>query len=200
MHVRTHSVEATREVAAALEPLLGAGDVILLSGDLGAGKTAFVQGLAAALGVQEPVTSPTFTLAASYEGRLRLHHLDFYRLDNLAEVLDLDLPELLEDVATICIEWGEVVVPELPRDFLRIRIELGHIEDLDDARVLEIEAIGPSWVARQEQLITAWSQWLSTETGELFSVGAWRRNSNSAGRRCYRRTRGRYRFLPHGAR
>ena len=90
-----------------------------------------------------------------------------YRLDNLAEVLDLDLPELLEDDATICIEWGEVVVPELPRDFLRIRIELGHIEDLDDARVLEIEAIGPSWVARQKQLITAWSQWLSTETGEL---------------------------------
>ena len=167
MHVRTHSVEATREVAAALEPLLGAGDVILLSGDLGAGKTAFVQGLAAALGVQEPVTSPTFTLAASYEGRLRLHHLDVYRLDNLAEVLDLDQPELLEDDATICIEWGEVVVPELPRDFLRIRIQLGHIEDLDDARVLEIEAIGPSWVARQKQLITAWSQWLSTETGEL---------------------------------
>ena len=159
MHVRTHSVEATREVAAALEPLLGAGDVILLSGDLGAGKTAFVQGLAAALGVQEPVTSPTFTLAASYEGRLRLHHLDVYRLDNLAEVLDLDLPELLEDDATICIE--------LPRDFLRIRIQLGHIEDLDDARVLEIEAIGPSWVARQKQLTTAWSQWLSAETGEL---------------------------------
>ena len=95
------------------------------------------------------------------------HHLDVYRLDNLAEVLDLDLPELLEDDATICIEWGEVVVPELPRDFLRIRIQLGHIEDLDDARVLEIEAIGPSWVARQKQLTTAWSQWLSTETGEL---------------------------------
>ena len=141
--------------------------VLALSGELGAGKTTFVKTLARELGVNEVVTSPTFTLAASYEGRLRLHHLDVYRLDNLAEVLDLDLPELLEDDATICIEWGEVVVPELPRDFLRIRIQLGHIEDLDDARVLEIEAIGPSWVARQKQLTTAWSQWLSTETGEL---------------------------------
>ena len=167
MHVRTRSVEATRQVAAALEPILQPGDVILLSGDLGAGKTAFVQGLAAALGVTEQVTSPTFTMAASYAGRLRLHHLDVYRLDNLAEVLDLDLPELLEDHATICIEWGEVVVPELPRDFLRIRIQLGHLEDVDDARVLEIEPIGPSWVSRKQKLEEAWKDWTTAETGEL---------------------------------
>ena len=167
MHVRTRSVEATRQVAAALEPILLPGDVILLSGDLGAGKTAFVQGLAAALGVTEQVTSPTFTLAASYEGRLRLHHLDVYRLDNLAEVLDLDLPELLEDHATICIEWGEVVVPALPRDFLRIRIQLGHLEDIDDARVLEIEPIGPSWVSRKQKLEEAWKDWTTAETGDL---------------------------------
>jgi tRNA threonylcarbamoyladenosine biosynthesis protein TsaE len=167
LHVRTRSVDATRQVAASLEPLLHSGDVILLSGDLGAGKTAFVQGLAAALGVQERVTSPTFTLAASYEGRLRLHHLDVYRLENLAEVLDLDLPELLDDRAVICIEWGEVVVPELPRDFLRIRIQLGHPEEIDDARVLEIEPIGPSWVSRNQQLNLAWADWVITETEDF---------------------------------
>ena len=167
LHVRTRSVDATRQVAASLEPLLHSGDVILLSGDLGAGKTAFVQGLAAALGVQERVTSPTFTLAVSYEGRLRLHHLDVYRLDNLAEVLDLDLPELLDDRAVICIEWGEVVVPELPRDFLRIRIQLGHPEEIDDARVLEIEPIGPSWVSRNQQLNLAWADWVITETEDF---------------------------------
>ena len=167
LHVRTRSVDATRQVAASLEPLLHSGDVILLSGDLGAGKTAFVQGLAAALGVQERVTSPTFTLAASYEGRLRLHHLDVYRLENLAEVLDLDLPELLDDRAVICIEWGEVVVPELPRDFLRIRIQLGHPEEIDDARVLEIEPIGPSWVSRNQQPNLAWADWVITETEDF---------------------------------
>ena len=167
LHVRTRSVDATRQVAAALEPLVRPGDVILLSGDLGAGKTAFVQGLAVALGVQERVTSPTFTLAASYEGRLRLHHLDEYRLDNLAEVLDLDLPELLEDRAVICIEWGEVVIPELPRDFLRIRIQLGHPEEIDAARVLEIEPIGPSWVSRNHQLNLAWADWIISETEDF---------------------------------
>ena len=122
LHARTRSVEATRQVAAALEPLLRPGDVILLSGDLGAGKTAFVQGLAAALGVKEQVTSPTFTLAASYEGRLRLHHLDVYRLDNLAEVLDLDLPELLEDHVSVS-NGAKSWFPNC-RDFLRIRIQL----------------------------------------------------------------------------
>ena len=167
LHVRTRSVDATRQVAAALEPLVRPGDVILLSGDLGAGKTAFVQGLAVALGVQERVTSPTFTLAASYEGRLRLHHLDVYRLENLAEVLDLDLPELLEDRAVICIEWGEVVIPELPRDFLRIRIQLGDLEEIDDARLLEIELIGPSWVSRHQQLNLAWADWVISETEDF---------------------------------
>ena len=167
LHVRTHSVDVTRQVAAALEPVLRPGDVILLSGDLGAGKTAFVQGLAVALGVQERVTSPTFTLAASYEGRLRLHHLDVYRLENLAEVLDLDLPELLEDRAVICIEWGEVVIPELPRDFLRIRIQLGDLEEIDDARLLEIELIGPSWVSRHQPLNLAWADWVISETEDF---------------------------------
>ena len=164
LHVRTRSVDATRQVAAALEPLLRPSDVILLSGDLGAGKTAFVQGLATALGVREAVTSPTFNLASSYEGRLRLHHLDVYRLDNPAEVLDLDLPELLEDEAVMCIEWGEVVVPELPRDFLRIRIQLGHLEDIDDARVLEIESTGPAWMSREQELSLAWAKWITDQT------------------------------------
>ena len=108
LHVRTRSAEETKQVAEAIEPVLQPGDVILLSGDLGAGKTVFTQGLAVALGVSERVTSPTFTLAASYEGRIKLHHLDVYRLENLGEVVDLDLPGLLDDDAIVCIEWGEV--------------------------------------------------------------------------------------------
>ncbi len=152
-------MDGTRAVAAALAPMLRAGDVVLLSGDLGAGKTAFVQGLAAALGVTERVTSTTFTLAATYHGTMTVHHLDVYRLENLAEVLDLDLPGLLEDDGVVCVEWGEVVVPELPRDFLRIRILLGHPEDSADARVLELEPTGPSWKSREAQLGAALADW-----------------------------------------
>ena len=159
LHVRTRSVDGTRAVAAAVAPLIQPGDVLLLSGDLGAGKTAFVQGLAAALGVTERVTSPTFTLAATYEGRLPVHHLDVYRLDNLAEVIDLDLPGLLDDGGVVCIEWGEVLVPELPRDFLQIRMHLGHPEDIADARVLEIDTVGRSWLGRIEQVSAALSDW-----------------------------------------
>lgn len=152
-------MDGTKAVAAALAPLLRPGDVLLLSGDLGAGKTAFVQGLAAALGVTDRVTSPTFTLAATYHGAMTVHHLDVYRLDNLGEVLDLDLPELLDGDGVVCIEWGEVVVPELPRDFLQIRIQLGHPEDIADARVLELDPVGPSWRGREDQLAEALAQW-----------------------------------------
>ncbi len=156
MRFRTTSAEGTRAVAAALAPLLRPGDVLLLSGDLGAGKTVFTQGLAAALGVAEPVTSPTFALAQRYEGRMRLHHLDTYRLENLGEVLDLDLPELLEDDAVVCIEWGEVVISELPHDFLRLRIELAGPDESPDIRTFEAELVGPSWRARASALAGAW--------------------------------------------
>ena len=156
MRFRTTSAAGTRAVAAALEPLLEPGDVLLLSGDLGAGKTVFTQGLAAALGVTEPVTSPTFTLAQSFEGRLRLHHLDVYRLENLGEVLDLDLPELLDDEAVVCVEWGEVVLGELPRDFLRVRIRLAEPGESPDIRIFEADLVGPSWHARAHALAEAW--------------------------------------------
>ena len=156
MRFRTTSADGTRAVAAALAPLLRPGDVLLLSGDLGAGKTVFTQGLAAALGVVEPVTSPTFTLAQSYQGRLRLHHLDVYRLENLGEVLDLDLPELLDDDAVVCVEWGEVLIGELPRDFLRVRIRLADPGESPDIRIFEADLVGPSWHARADSLAAAW--------------------------------------------
>jgi tRNA threonylcarbamoyladenosine biosynthesis protein TsaE len=92
---RTSSVDATRAMAAAVAPLARSGDLVLLVGDLGAGKTAFTQGFAAALGVDEPITSPTFTLARSYQGKLQVNHLDVYRLETAQEAEDLGLGELL---------------------------------------------------------------------------------------------------------
>jgi tRNA threonylcarbamoyladenosine biosynthesis protein TsaE len=143
---RSASVEETRQLAARVQPVLVAGDVILLGGDLGAGKTAFTQGLARAMGIVEPVTSPTFTLVRTYDppgrGGLRLVHADVYRLDHLQEVVDLGLPELLDDDAVAVIEWGEVAAPVLPRDYLEIRMDFG---DGDDERLVSLVPIGVRW-------------------------------------------------------
>lgn len=151
----TNDPAQTRALAAALEPLLGAGDVVLLSGELGAGKTTFVQGLAAALGITEPVTSPTFTLAARYSGgRLTLHHLDAYRLlDAPAEVVDLDIDALVCDDAVICIEWGEVVAGELGSDGgLQVTFDHG---DAPDARQVTFTVVGERWLSRVDELEAA---------------------------------------------
>ncbi|MEL7158633.1 MAG: tRNA (adenosine(37)-N6)-threonylcarbamoyltransferase complex ATPase subunit type 1 TsaE, partial [Actinomycetota bacterium] len=96
----------TRALAGAMATVLDDGDLLVLTGDLGAGKTCFTQGLGAGLGIEDRITSPTFTLVSEYRGRLDLHHLDVYRLDGPADTLDLDLHELAEDGVTV-IEWGE---------------------------------------------------------------------------------------------
>jgi tRNA threonylcarbamoyladenosine biosynthesis protein TsaE len=151
---RTASAAATVELGHALAELARPTDVILLSGDLGAGKTTFSQGFGRGLGIDEQITSPTFTLVRSYTGRLDLHHLDVYRLD-LAEVADLGLNEVVDDESVTLIEWGEVV-PLLGKDHLEIRITLG---DADDERIFRVEANG-TWAARTRALRSALAPWL----------------------------------------
>jgi tRNA threonylcarbamoyladenosine biosynthesis protein TsaE len=131
--------------------LLVAGDVILLGGDLGAGKTTFTQGLARSLGIDELVTSPTFTLLRSYENPkgLRLLHADMYRLDHLQEIVDLGLPELLDEGAVAVVEWGDLAAPVLLPDYLEVRLTFG---ESDDARVLTMRPVGPKWCARLRSL------------------------------------------------
>jgi tRNA threonylcarbamoyladenosine biosynthesis protein TsaE len=153
---RTKAVEQTRDLAAAIAEVARAGDVILLAGDLGAGKTAFVQGFGRGLGVDEPITSPTFTLAHEYEGRLHVHHVDVYRLEHLAEVFDIGLPELLDDDAVVIVEWGDVIVPAIPNDYLEVRLELG---DDDDDRVITLQTVGQRWGARSRALAAATAPW-----------------------------------------
>lgn len=139
----------TSALAEILADLAGPGDVLVLVGDLGAGKTAFSKAYGKALGVAEPMTSPTFTLAREYEGRLRLHHLDVYRLEHMAEVLDLDLPELLDSGGVVLIEWGDAILPMLPADYLEVRFTFG---DGDDDRVISLAPTGPRWLGRGEAL------------------------------------------------
>jgi len=152
----TKSVDDTRALAAEVAPLLRAGDLLVLVGDLGSGKTAFVQGLARGMGVAEPVTSPAFVLVRTYPGRLPLIHVDVYRLDHLQEVVDLGLPELVDEGGVAAIEWGDVVLPTLPADFLEVRLEQA---DNDDDRTIAFDAVGPSWAPRMGALGRAVERW-----------------------------------------
>ncbi len=149
IEVITTAPEETGALAVSLAEAAEAGDVLVLVGDLGAGKTAFSKAYGKALGVDEPMTSPTFTLAREYQGRLTLHHLDVYRLEMMAEVLDLDLPELLDSGGVVLIEWGDAIMPMLPRDFLEVRFTFG---EGDDDRTITLTPIGPRWCARQDLL------------------------------------------------
>lgn len=152
IEVSTHSVTQTRELAAAVAALVEPGDVIVLDGELGAGKTAFAQGFGAALGVTERIVSPTFTIERVYEGRIRLRHLDVYRLEHLHEALDLGLDEALDDGDVAVIEWGEAISGVLGRDHLSIRLELS---DSADDRRITLRPQGPGWIRRSEGLAAA---------------------------------------------
>ncbi|KAF0196793.1 MAG: hypothetical protein FD169_772 [Bacillota bacterium] len=99
------------------------GEVIILSGELGAGKTTFAQGVARGLGVTDYVTSPTFTLIHTYHGRLTLVHCDFYRLKNLQEAMDIGFLDYLVSDSIVLIEWGEAYIELMPKDYLHITIE-----------------------------------------------------------------------------
>ncbi len=158
MHVvaTTTSVDETRDLAHALAALAEPGDVVVLAGDLGAGKTAFVQGFGRGLDVPDRITSPTFTLVHVHEGRLPVHHLDVYRLGQLSEALDLGLPEMLDEGGVVLIEWGDAILPVLPHDLLEVRITFGAG---DDERHLALHPVGPAWAPRSEALAGVLSPW-----------------------------------------
>lgn len=143
-------------MGAALAGLLGPRDVVSLTGDLGAGKTTFVQGAAAGLNVTEPVLSPTFTLVRRYRGTLPVYHLDVYRLERLQEVLDVGLDEILDEGAVVFIEWGDAIDPLLPPEHLQIELTL---PPEGDQRQLELTWHGRSWAERIDLLAEALEPW-----------------------------------------
>ncbi|MDP9224740.1 MAG: tRNA (adenosine(37)-N6)-threonylcarbamoyltransferase complex ATPase subunit type 1 TsaE [Actinomycetota bacterium] len=153
MKITTRSPEETRVLGASLAPTLLPGDVISLSGDLGAGKTLLVQSLGAALGVQERITSPSFTLLHEYAGRYPIKHLDVYRLDSFQEVLDLGFEELLDPEAVLVVEWGEAVRPLLPVRYLRV--DLHRAATLRDTeREVTFIPYGSDWVRKIRDMRT----------------------------------------------
>ncbi|MGK2930170.1 MAG: tRNA (adenosine(37)-N6)-threonylcarbamoyltransferase complex ATPase subunit type 1 TsaE [Acidimicrobiales bacterium] len=156
LRARTAGVEETRALAGALSSLAAPGDLVLLAGELGAGKTAFAQGFGTGLGVEDQITSPTFTLARHYEGRLQLHHVDVYRLERLSEMQDVGIAELLDSGGVLLIEWGDAIAPALPADYLEVRLTYGHG---DDDRDLELRCVGGGWSARSRTIGEAISPW-----------------------------------------
>ena len=157
LELTTSSAEETRKLGAALAELLVPGDVISLTGDLGAGKTCLVQGAARALGVEEQVASPTFVLVREYRGDVPIHHLDVYRLERLQEVLDLGFEDLLDPSGVMFIEWGDAIGSLLPDSYVEISITAPPGDG--DARRLVLRGHGRTWAARWERLSRELAPW-----------------------------------------
>jgi tRNA threonylcarbamoyladenosine biosynthesis protein TsaE len=134
----------TRALGADLAGLVRAGDLVVLVGPLGAGKTALTQGIGEALGVREPVTSPTFVIARVHRGgRLPLVHVDAYRLGGVADVDDLDLDASTDESVTV-VEWGQGLVEQLADEHLEVRLDRRE----DDVRTALLVPHGPGWAQR----------------------------------------------------
>ncbi len=161
VRLATTDPEETRGVARALAGLCRPGDVLLLIGDLGAGKTTFAQGFGAGLGVEEAVTSPTFTLVRQYPvvretAITTLLHADMYRLDHIHEIVDLGLGELVEDGAVALVEWGDMAEPVLGRGSLAVELVAG---PGDADRTISLRPLGPEWSSRWAGLVAAVAPW-----------------------------------------
>ena len=139
MEFITHSPEETRALGGRLADALWAGAVVAFTGDLGAGKTAFVSGMARALGVEERVTSPTFTIVNEYEGgRLPLFHFDMYRLGDADELFHIGWEDYLARGGICAVEWSENVEEAMEDDAVRVAIRRGAD---DNTRVITIEGV-----------------------------------------------------------
>ena len=146
----TSSAEATGLLAQRVGALLRAGDVVVLAGELGAGKTVFAKGVARALGITEPVVSPSFTIVRQYEGALPLVHVDVYRIDHVQELYDIGFDELVGDDGVTIVEWGDRINAMLPADRLEVLITAD--DDDDDTRHVQFDALGLAWTARRDAL------------------------------------------------
>ena len=139
LRIISRSPDDTRRAAARLAPALRPGAVLAVHGDLGAGKTCFIQGLAEALGVQVAVASPTYTLIHEYQGRLPFYHADLYRLDDPEEAVRAGLEDYLYGAGVTAIEWAERAAALLPPNTIHIHLSAG---DQTNERVIDIAEAG----------------------------------------------------------
>jgi tRNA threonylcarbamoyladenosine biosynthesis protein TsaE len=158
---RSVEAEETRAIGERLAGLLEPGDVLILWGELGAGKTTLVQGIARGLGISDHVASPTFTLVREYAGRLPVTHADVFRLERVQDVIDLGLDEMAGADGVLLVEWGDAVEDLLPPD--RLRIELTTEDPSGDSEVRRIAflGVGGTWNARSERMRGLLGDWMA---------------------------------------
>ena len=157
LELRARTAEDTREVGEAMSASLRARDAVVLTGELGAGKTTFVQGVARGLGIEDQVSSPTFTLVKEYRGILDIAHVDVYRLERVQDVVDLGLDELGDGEGVLLVEWGDAVEDLLPDERLRVELTTEYL--VSDVRRLRVSALGASWQERWGALEVAVAPW-----------------------------------------
>ncbi len=154
MKLHTHNPEETQALGKNLGALAQPGDIFLLVGQLGAGKTCFTQGIAYGLNIHDYTLSPTFVIMRELHGRLPLYHIDFYRLDNITEISELGLDDYLYGRGVCVIEWAEKGADILPDDHLLIKIKWIN----DNERAFEITARGERYqklLAKLQPLVAA---------------------------------------------
>lgn len=148
IELKSHSPEETKNIGKIIGELAKQGDVLLLEGKLGAGKTCLTQGIALGLEIDDYVLSPTFVIMREFYGRLPLYHMDLYRLENIEESMDLGLDDYLYGEGLCVLEWAEKVISILPRKHLMIRIDY----DGDTGRIFRLEPVSDRYVKLAEEI------------------------------------------------
>jgi tRNA threonylcarbamoyladenosine biosynthesis protein TsaE len=164
IELETATAERTRDVGTALASILEPRDTVILTGDLGAGKTTLVQGICRGLGVEDHVASPTFTLVKEYAGRLDVAHVDVYRLERVQDVVDLGIDELGGPGRVLLVEWGDAVQDLLPDERLRVELTADPTGE-HDVRRIAITPRGRSWALRWERLEQALDPFRAPDEG-----------------------------------
>lgn len=149
LEVKVNSIDKTEQLAGKLADLVNSGTVMLLNGNLGAGKTTFTQFMGKALGVKRLMSSPTFNIIKSYNGKFVIHHMDCYRLENSDE--DLGFDEYFNDQDISIVEWPEFIEDFLPEEYLSVTIE----NKFDDTRLFTLESNGDKYDSIMEALENA---------------------------------------------
>jgi tRNA threonylcarbamoyladenosine biosynthesis protein TsaE len=158
LHLLARSTDDTARIARAIARLVRPRDMVVLVGEMGSGKTTFTQSFAGALGVTEPVTSPTFNLVHSYVGSSHpVHHIDLYRLERTGELEDLGIDDMQDAGGVMVVEWGDVARDALG-DALIVR--LAHGEN-PESREIEVSRRGRQWETRWTQLESALRDWVA---------------------------------------